>query len=96
VSKLTVEIRHRDGRRETVSIAEAIVISEKRRDAARDEAERLHCERRILELQSRWKRSLRVERAKTSASAVKPSERPTKTRTRRRALRVVRPDEETR
>lgn len=94
MSRLTVEIRHRDGTRETVSIAEAIVVYEKRRDAARNEVERLHCERRILELQARWKKALRVERAKTSASAVKPSERPTRTRTRRRA--AVRPDDDTR
>ncbi|HVO31092.1 MAG TPA: hypothetical protein VMV18_10160, partial [bacterium] len=87
--KLTVEIRHSDGTREEISLADAILIYEKRRDAAKDERERRHCEQRIADLQKRWKKALRgTERAKTTAT-VKPSERPTRTRTQRRARRVV-------
>lgn len=94
--KLTVEIRHRDGRREEISIADAIVLYEKRRDAAKDERERRHCQARIDDLEKRWKKALRVERAKTG-TAVKPSERPTRARTgSRRRPRAVSADDETR
>lgn len=67
---LTVEIRHSDGRSEDVTFADAILIYEKRRDAAKDDVERLHCQRRIEDLQSRWKKALKqTERAPTKSRA---------------------------
>ena len=79
---MKVKIRRSDGTTEEVSIAEAILIYERRRDAATDEVERLHCERRIVDLRRRWQKSLKkVTRTKRLRSAA--SEAPTKPRTRR-------------
>lgn len=56
---MKIRIRRSDGKTEEVTIAEAILIYERRRDATKDEIERLHCERRILDLQKRWQKSLK-------------------------------------
>ena len=58
-SKHTVAIVHSDGRREEITLADAILLYERRRDAATSDVERLHCQRRIEDLQSRWKKVLR-------------------------------------
>ncbi len=76
---MKIKVRRSDGSTEEVTIAEAILIYERRRDAAKDELERLHCERRIVDLRRRWQRSLKkVTRTRKVASPA--SEARTKTR----------------
>ena len=72
MKKLTVEVRHSDGRSEEVSLVDAILIYERRRDAAANEVEKLHCQRRIEELQARWKKALRgTKRAQTKSRTLR-------------------------
>ena len=73
MKKLTVEIRHSDGRSEEISLADAILLYERRRDEASNDVERLHCQRRIEELQARWKKALRggTKRAATRSRTLR-------------------------
>lgn len=65
---LTVEVIRSDGRREQVSIADAITIYERRLKEAEEEA--AHCQQRIDELRKKWNKSLkgRVLRSGTSVA----------------------------
>lgn len=61
---LKVKIKHQDGTTEEVTVADAILIYERRLQKAKNEHERAHCEYRISQLRARWKKAMRgkVER----------------------------------
>ena len=67
---LKVKIRRSDGKTEEVTVADAILIYERRRDAAVDENEKLHCESRIEQLRTKYKKTLggKVARAEGEAA----------------------------
>ena len=65
---LTVKIRRSDGKTEEVTLADAIAIYERRRDEAKDEIERLHCDNRIDQLRVKWKKALSGQVKKSTAT----------------------------
>lgn len=59
MASLKVKVRRHDGTTEWVSVADAILVYERRLAAAKTEDERTHCEKRIAELKRRWKKALK-------------------------------------
>jgi hypothetical protein len=86
LAKLTVKIRRRDGTSEEVTLAEAILVYERRRDASSDARDREHCQRRIDQLQARWKQAVhgKVDRVDEESRVVRPPVKPSEAPTRGR------------